>query len=88
MTAVATVHLPPVPSTPRNVWNWANYPSDPHLLDWWPVLLHDAGMPRGITAAIASGLIAVIALSLGGGLVCFGSARRLRAPAEYIEKTR
>ena len=84
MTAAAAVILPPVPSTPRNVWNWANYPSDPHLLDWWPVILHDAGMPRGITAGMATGLIAVIALALGGGLFCFRSTRCPRSPTGGI----
>jgi len=62
--------IPPVPTTPRNVWNWANFPNFPHLLDWWPVLLHDAALPRRLTAGIAAGMLATIALlCVGGGCV-------------------
>ncbi|MGI8855981.1 MAG: hypothetical protein ACR2JW_09535 [Thermomicrobiales bacterium] len=76
MTPDEAINLPPVPSTPRNVWNWANYPNYPHLLDWWPVLLRDAGMPRGLTAGVAVGAIVCVTLFLGGGAFCLRLARR------------
>ncbi len=78
MTPHQAINLPPVPSTPRNVWNWANYPNFPHLLDWWPVLLRDAGMPRGLTASVAAGVIACVALFLLGGAFCLRLAHRPR----------
>lgn len=76
MTPREAVMLPGVPPTPRNVWNWANYPEYPHLLDWWPVLLRDARMPGGLTAGITAGMVGCVALLVGGGALCLRSARR------------
>ncbi len=66
----------PVPETPRNVWVWANYPNFPHLLDWWPVLLVDAAMPRGLTAAMFGAMLGAVALLFGSGVCCIWVGRR------------
>lgn len=77
MTAEEAVLFPPVPATPRNVWFWSNYPEFPHLLDWWPVMLHDARLPGALTAGICAGMLACIAALIGGAGLCLGAARRI-----------
>ncbi len=80
MTAEEAVLFPPVPATPRNVWFWSNYPEFPHLLDWWPVMLHDARLPGALSASIYAGMIAAIGLLIGGGGFCLRAARRIPLP--------
>ena len=76
MRAEERTTFPPAPATPRNVWLWANYPNYPHLLDWWPVLLHDAGLPGRLAAGIAAGMLAAVAsLCVGGGYALRRSLR-------------
>jgi hypothetical protein len=66
--------IPGVPASPRQIWLWANYPEYPHLLDWWPVLLHDAALPARLTAGIAIGMLGAVALLLLGGAMCLWRA--------------
>lgn len=91
MTAKEAVLLPPIPATPRNVWFWSNYPGFPHLLDWWPVMLHDAGLPGALTAGLWIGMLASIALLVGGAGFCLRAARRSRnkphpRPLSFVRK--
>ncbi|MGI8688306.1 MAG: hypothetical protein ACR2M3_06965 [Thermomicrobiales bacterium] len=76
MTAEEAVRFPPVPVTPRNVWFWSNYPEFPHLLDWWPVMLHDARLPGALAVGVSVGMLACIALLVGGAGFCLRVARR------------
>lgn len=76
MTATEAVRFPPVPATPRNVWYWSNYPEFPHLLDWWPVMLRDARLPGAIATGVSGGMLACIALLVGGAIFCLRVARR------------
>jgi hypothetical protein len=76
MTAEEAVLFPPVPATPRNVWYWSNYPEFPHLLDWWPVMVHDARLPGALATAVRAGMLACIAVLIGGAGFCLRAARR------------
>ena len=76
LTARERTMVPPVPETPRNVWVWANYPNFPHLLDWWPILLVDTEMPRGLTAAMFGAMLGTVALLFSGGACCLWTGRR------------
>jgi len=76
MTATEAVRFPPVPATPRNVWYWSNYPEFPHLLDWWPVMLRDARLPGALAVDVSGGMLACIALLVGGAIFCLRVARR------------
>lgn len=76
MGIAETRSIPPAPATPRNVWLWANYPNYPHLLDWWPVLLHDAALPGRLTTAITAAMLATIAL------LCVSGGYALRLPRQ------
>jgi hypothetical protein len=77
MIAEQAVLLPPVPTTPRNVWFWSNYPEFPHLLDWWPAMVHDARLPGALAAGVYAGMIACIAVLIGAAAFCLRMARRL-----------
>jgi hypothetical protein len=72
------VDIDPVPSTPRQVWVWANYPDYPHLLDWWPWVLHDARLPRGASLLIVASMLGSIVLLTLVGAICFGIERGRR----------
>lgn len=76
MVAEEATLFPPVPATPRNVWFWSNYPEFPHVLDWWPVLLHDARLPGALAAGVSVGMLGCIGLLVGAAGLCVRSARR------------
>lgn len=76
MTAEEAIRFPPVPATPRNVWFWSNYPEFPHLLDWWPVILHDARLPGALTVGVSMGMLGCIALLVAAAGFCLRVARR------------
>lgn len=77
MVAEEATLFPPVPTTPRNVWFWSNYPQFPHLLDWWPVMLRDARLPSALTVRVSAGMLGCISLLVGAAGVCLRAARRL-----------
>ncbi len=76
MVAEEATRFPPVPATPRNVWFWSNYPEFPHLLDWWPVMLHDARLPGALAVGVSVGMLICIALLVGGASFFLRVARR------------
>jgi len=77
MVAEEATLFPPVPTTPRNVWFWSNYPQFPHLLDWWPVMLRDARLPSALAVSVSAGMLGCISLLVGAAGVCLRAARRL-----------